>query len=33
VRLIANSETPGFDINVDTNNGIVTLFGVVDSPK
>lgn len=33
VRLIASSETPGFDINVDTNNGIVTLFGVVDSPK
>ncbi len=33
MRLIANSETPGFDINVDTNNGIVTLFGVVDSPK
>ena len=31
VRLIANSETPGFDINVDTNNGIVTLFGVVAS--
>ncbi len=29
VRLIANSDTPGFDINVDTNNGIVTLFGVV----
>ena len=31
VRLIANTATPGFDINVDTNNGIVTLFGVVDS--
>ncbi len=28
VRLIANSETPGFDINVDTEGGIVTLFGV-----
>jgi hyperosmotically inducible protein len=33
MRLIANSETPGFDINVDTNNGIVTLFGVVDSAQ
>jgi hyperosmotically inducible protein len=33
VRLIANSETPGFDINVDTNNGIVTLFGVVASSQ
>lgn len=33
VRLIANSETPGFDINVDTNNGIVTLFGIVASPQ
>jgi osmotically-inducible protein OsmY len=33
VRLIANSETPGFDINVDTRNGIVTLFGVVASPN
>ena len=31
VRLIANSETPGFDINVDTRDGIVTLFGVVAS--
>jgi len=33
VRLIANSETPGFDINVDTNDGVVTLFGVVDSAQ
>jgi len=33
VRLIASSETPGFDINVDTNNGVVTLFGVVDSKQ
>jgi osmotically-inducible protein OsmY len=33
VRLIANSETPGFDINVDTSNGIVTLFGVVASSQ
>jgi osmotically-inducible protein OsmY len=33
VRLIASSDTPGFDINVDTNNGIVTLFGVVASAQ
>jgi len=33
VRLIASSETPGFDINVDTNNGIVTLFGMVESQE
>ena len=33
VRLIASSNTPGFDINVDTNNGIVTLFGVVASEQ
>jgi hyperosmotically inducible protein len=31
VRLIANTNTPGFDINLDTRNGIVTLFGVVAS--
>jgi osmotically-inducible protein OsmY len=31
LRLIASSETPGFDINVDTHNGTVTLFGVVAS--
>ena len=31
LRLIANSDTPGFDINVDTNQGNVTLFGVVGS--
>jgi hyperosmotically inducible protein len=31
VRLLSSSDTPGFDINVDTENGIVTLFGVVDS--
>jgi hyperosmotically inducible protein len=31
VRLVANSHTPGFDINVDTDDGVVTLFGVVDS--
>jgi osmotically-inducible protein OsmY len=33
LRLIANSETPGFDINVDTDGGVVTLFGVVDSAQ
>jgi hyperosmotically inducible protein len=31
VRLLASDKTPGFDINVDTENGKVTLFGVVDS--
>ncbi len=31
MRLIGNTNTPGFDINVDTNNGVVTLFGVVRS--
>ncbi len=29
LRLLANSETPALDINVDTMNGQVTLFGVV----
>jgi hyperosmotically inducible protein len=33
VRLLASDQTPGFDINVDTENGGVTLFGVVDSQK
>ncbi len=31
LRLLASSHTPGFDINVDTDGGVVTLFGVVDS--
>lgn len=31
--LIANSETPALNINVDTNNGVVTLFGTVPSEK
>jgi hyperosmotically inducible periplasmic protein len=31
MRLIANSETPALDINVDTRAGVVTLFGVVPS--
>jgi hyperosmotically inducible protein len=29
MRLLANSETPALDINVDTMNGAVTLFGIV----
>jgi osmotically-inducible protein OsmY len=29
LRLLANSETPAIDINVDTTNGAVTLFGIV----
>lgn len=29
LRLLANSETPALDINVDTTNGRVTLFGMV----
>jgi hyperosmotically inducible protein len=33
LRLLSSSQTPGFDINVDTVNGQVTLFGVVDSQK
>ncbi len=31
LRLLANSETPALDINVDTRDGIVTLFGIVPS--
>lgn len=31
VRLIANNETPAMQINVDTRNGEVTLFGMVGS--
>ena len=29
VNLLTNSETPGTEINVDTKNGVVTLFGMV----
>jgi len=29
MRLLADEKTPGTDINVDTRNGVVTLFGVV----
>jgi hyperosmotically inducible periplasmic protein len=34
-RLMADGETPAMEINVDTDNGVVTLFGVVgtDSAK
>jgi osmotically-inducible protein OsmY len=31
VRLLASPETPGMAINVDTEDGVVTLFGGVDS--
>ena len=31
VRLMANTQTPAFDINVDTSDGMVTLFGTVPS--
>jgi hyperosmotically inducible protein len=31
MRLLASSDTPAFDINVDTHDGTVTLFGKVDS--
>jgi osmotically-inducible protein OsmY len=33
MRLMANSETPALEINVDTSNGIVTLFGTVPSER
>lgn len=29
MRLMANGDTPALDINVDTQNGMVTLFGIV----
>ena len=31
VRLFETDQTPAYDINVDTDHGVVTLFGVVDS--
>jgi hyperosmotically inducible periplasmic protein len=31
MRLLANAETPAMDINVDTDRGVVTLFGIVPS--
>lgn len=33
MRLIANEGTPAFDINVDTRDAVVTLFGTVDSQE
>jgi osmotically-inducible protein OsmY len=30
-RLLADPKTPGFEINVDSDDGVVTLFGSVDS--
>jgi hyperosmotically inducible protein len=33
LRLLANPQTPAFDINVDSDDGIVTLFGIVDSER
>jgi hyperosmotically inducible protein len=33
LRLIADSVTPALDINVDTTNGVVTLFGIVPSEQ
>lgn len=32
-RLLADDDTPGTDINVDTEDGVVTLWGTVDSAK
>jgi len=32
-RLLADDQTPGFEINVDSSNGTVTLFGSVDSEQ
>jgi hyperosmotically inducible protein len=31
LRLLADADTPALDINVDTRDGVVTLFGIVDS--
>jgi hyperosmotically inducible periplasmic protein len=31
LRLLADKNTPALDINVDTRNGVVTLFGIVPS--
>jgi osmotically-inducible protein OsmY len=33
VRLLANPETPATEMNVDTENGVVTLFGTVPSEQ
>lgn len=32
-RLLADRRTPGLSINVDTNEGVVTLFGTVESEE
>ncbi len=33
MRLLADSQTPALDINVDTRTGVVTLFGIVPSQE
>src|SRR5262249_13371158 len=33
MRLLADGDTPALDINVDTRNGVVTLFGMVGTEK
>jgi hyperosmotically inducible protein len=33
MRLLADSQTPALDINVDTWEGVVTLFGIVPSQQ
>jgi len=33
MRLLADSQIPALDINVDTWNGVVTLFGIVSSKE
>jgi hyperosmotically inducible protein len=33
MRLLADSQTPALDINVDTRDGVVTLFGIVSTQE
>ncbi len=33
MRLLADGDTPALEINVDTENGVVTLFGIVPTPE
>jgi osmotically-inducible protein OsmY len=33
IRLLADSNTPALDINVDTRDGVVTLFGIVPTKQ
>ncbi len=33
MRLLADRHTPGSSINVDTTDGVVTLFGTVESEE